>query len=68
MVRVRALKAFESVSDGAIGRPRREGEEWECHPDRAAWLVLNKVAEYVPEDEQDIIVEKPKRGRKKKES
>lgn len=75
MVRVRATKEFESLIDGAIGRPRKEGEEWEVDQARADHLVAHGVAVIVPQKiaevadkimEEDIVLEKPKRGRKKK--
>ena len=70
MVRVRATEKFERIIDGAIGRPRRKGEEWEVDEARAEHLVKHGVAELVnivePEEPQVEKIEKPKRGRKKK--
>lgn len=67
-MKVRATKQFESIIDGAIGRPRKEGEEWEVDQERAFHLVEHGVAVIVEEKAEVIEEEKPKkRGRKKKD-
>lgn len=72
-MKVRALKKFESIIDGAIGRKRREGEVWEVDQERAEHLIRHGVAELVELDPVEVSEpakepepEKPKRGRKKK--
>ena len=77
MPRVRATDKFETLIDGAIGRPRRKGEEWEVDKARADHLVAHGVAIIVSDETQEVVIdqsenavelEKPKkRGRKKKD-
>lgn len=62
MPRVKATEKFEHIIDGAIGRPRQTGEEWEVDQERADHLVKHGVAVIVDE----VVLEKPKRSAKKK--
>lgn len=76
MPRVQATEKFETIIDGAIGRPRRKGEEWEVDKARADHLVAHGVAIIVFDETQEVIIdnkenavelEKPKKsGRRKK--
>lgn len=67
MVRVRATKKFEGLIDGAIGRTRKEGEEWEVDEARAEHLAKHGVAIILEEPKEPEEVKEPKkRGRKKK--
>lgn len=76
MPRVQATEKFETLIDGAIGRPRHRGEEWEVDKARADHLVAHGVAIIVFDETQEVVIdnnenavelEKPtKRGRKKK--
>lgn len=56
------MRKVEFVKDFAT---KKKGEAWECDPMLASQLVhIDKVAVYVAEDQE----EKPKRGRKPKDS
>lgn len=73
MPKVRATEKFESIIDGAIGRPRHRGEEWEVDWARANHLAAHGVAVIISEVVEDnpentIELEKPKKSGKKKKS
>ena len=48
-MKLRALKSFEKIIDGSIGRPRKNGEIFEVDQKRAELLLSHKLVEIVPE-------------------
>lgn len=61
--RVKALKAFEKITDNEAGRPRAEGEEWTVDRRRLDTLVSHGLVENLGEEIEDGKLE-PRQIRK----